>query len=246
MGTDYNFTVTRDAFLQSASDWVGEDIVSAVYPCAGQDTKALTFTHPEFLQHRLIEGVPAPNTFIYIDKEKHHLDFSDQDTEIVVSQVEGDSFYGIEAQFYQLTWRSLAPQDWLTLTERNIFAAYIVADWRCIPGLFYNINFVPDYFIGVCDGCRFGGNDECVNELTTRGLSREDASKIPVSHYYITDHFIQAEIPNPCRNGDTIFSCDARFPFSFRKLALLSSDWGHYGGGGPLRGATLFQVCKNP
>jgi hypothetical protein len=144
-----------------------------------------------------------------------------------------------------LTWRSLSDRDWLTQKERRIFAAYLVTDWRSIPSVLHAVGFVPDYFIGVTDGCRFGGNKECVNKLVTHGLSKGEASRIPASRYYITDHFENGLVPNTCPPGESVTSLDPNFPYSFKKLALLSGGWGTYGPRTTLGGATLFEVCKS-
>lgn len=230
------------ALLKEAADWVNEEPVTALYPCCGQDTMPFTFTHPDFFKHLDMQDIPSPNVFIFIDKIEHHLEYDDANLSIAVVRKEDISIFGHNAAFHQLVWSSSADREWLIQKERNFFVVYLVGNWRRFPHVFSQEGFVPDFFVGVTDGCRLGGNPECVNRLSTNGLGYEEAARIPMPRYYITDHFENAQIPNPCRRGDFVSSMDESFPLVFKKLALLSTDWGNYGGWTNLGGATLFKV----
>jgi hypothetical protein len=105
---------------------------------------------------------------------------------------------------------------------------------------------VPDVFIGVCYGCRWGGNPKefCVNRLDVPpGMPQARADAIRVPQWWIADHFKDVRPIAELGVGGLIRSSDPRFPFAYRKRALLSSDWGKYAG--PARaGATLFETVR--
>jgi len=101
--------------------------------------------------------------------------------------------------------------------------------------------WVPKLFIGVTDGCRLGGNRNCVNRLDLGGLSSSQADSVPLPAWWITDHFKEAVVPGSLPVGDLVSSKNSAFPAAFRKVALLSTDWGHYGHGA-IGGATVFAV----
>ena len=101
---------------------------------------------------------------------------------------------------------------------------------------------VPDLFIGVCDGCAFGGNDHCVNRLTTWGRRAGVVERIALPRWWIADHFTSANIPDPIPAGSVVTSSELGFPYQLRKRALLSTEWSRYGGWSALGGATLFEV----
>ncbi len=96
--------------------------------------------------------------------------------------------------------------------------------------------FVPYIFIGVCDGCRFGGNDQCVNRLDRQA----HMERMP--EYWVTDHFENSDLGCQISRGGTVKSLDEAYNWEFEKLALLSSSWGKYNP--TLGGATLFKVNR--
>ncbi|MFH0826170.1 MAG: hypothetical protein V2B18_25745, partial [Pseudomonadota bacterium] len=228
--------------------YLTEPVSVAVYPCAGMDTMPFTFTHPEVYKHRRVSAVPSPNVFVYIDKEDPFdrddptLTLNDGRTRIetkAAGRIKVDNRRGYQ---FDIIWQSLDSPDWMTVRERHLMVLYVIADWRWFAVHQHNVGWVPDTFIGVCDGCSFGGNPECVNPLTTHGLPHFVLRDTPVSKYYITDHFKNAKPVGNLRDGDSIYSMDDRFPYRFKKLALLGSDWGLYGRAGEMRGATLFEL----
>ncbi|HEX5557402.1 MAG TPA: hypothetical protein VFX13_07250, partial [Gaiellales bacterium] len=126
---------------------------------------------------------------------------------------------------------------------RNVVALSVGGKNREWAGRMRREDWVPDVFIGVCDGCRLGGTprDFCVNRLVRHGMSAGDARATRLPRWWITDHFADAQPTGQLAVGDYITSTDPDFPVRFRKRALLSSEWGHYGHGA-IPGATLFQV----
>ena len=231
--------------------WITEEITTALYPCSGTDTKAFTFTHPAFFEHRGIVGIPAPNVFVFVDNQdpfdKHNprFEFHDDRTRVETESFERTTVFGQAGYIFDLVWESTTSPEWGHLSQRKLSVLFLVADWRKFPHYFRDSQWVPDVFIGVCDGCRFGGNAECVNELETHGVPDSLLRSIPVPRYYITDHFRNAVEVNKLEAGDLVTSRDVRFPLRFKKMALLSTEWGHYGHG-TLGGATLFEVEKAP
>ncbi len=131
-----------------------------------------------------------------------------------------------------------------TFGERNLAVITVTADHREIQPIWHRGGWLPELFIGVCDGRRWGGNprEACVNRLDVpAGMLQSMAEADRVPRWWITDHFSCAQQFAELHNGDAVESADPRFPFVYRKLALLSSEWGKYAGPA-LRGATLFEV----
>lgn len=84
-----------------------------------------------------------------------------------------------------------------------------------------------------------------MNHLTTWGLPPQQLAKLRIPRWWITDHFFDVELCDPCPAGTLITSREPDFPWAFRKRALLSSQWGTYNER-PLGGATLFEVEPAP
>ncbi len=98
---------------------------------------------------------------------------------------------------------------------------------------------VPSMFVGVTDGCSFGGNTKCVNRLNNpRGTGVRDPSRI--SAWWVTDHFADSTPRNGIECGTVVSSTNAGFPFEFVAVANLSSEWGTYRRG--FGGTWLFSV----
>ena len=237
---------TIAAVIRQAEAWLGQASVTAVYPCSGFDTRAFTFLHPDFLGHRNASTCPGPNLFVYIDNEKFLpseqscFDFDDARTRVDVVSSQKIELQGIAATLNLVSHKSLAAPEWCRTPDRRVAVLFLRSDWEKTPGLFLRSGFVPDVFIGVTDGCGFGGNRSCVNRLDSMALPDELLRSIPLPRHFVTDHFENAEVPNPLETGGMVRSMDRRLPFAFRKIALLSSQWGRYGSG-PVGGATLFE-----
>jgi hypothetical protein len=98
------------------------------------------------------------------------------------------------------------------------------------------MGWVPDVFIGVSDGCRWGGNPRCVNRLTTWGKGAE-AGRVAVPKWWISDHLDDAREAGP----GLFESIEAGFRHHFVKRGLLATQRGHDRSPG-ICGATLFEV----
>jgi hypothetical protein len=211
---------------------------TALYASAGADTKALVFTHPEFYEHRSVTAV-APEFFIYVDRAPPAtLSFQDAHTTIA-GQSQSGSVAGLPATFMDVTVTSDR------YANRTLKVAYIQAENTDVGLLTFSEQWAPDTFIGVTDGCRFGGNLSCVNNLSRLDLSPAQAAAVKLPKWWITDHFVNHEPFDELRDGDVVRSADPLFPVAFHKLALLSGDFGRYGRGA-IRGATIFEVVIRP
>ncbi len=232
----------------SVRNWISGNIHTALYPCSASDTKLFTYTHPSFYQHRKINE-SSPNLFVLIDKndpfrlQNSPFEFNDNNIRITSHENIPVTIENKPGYILFLNWHSINPPNWGTSEDQNICIIFIVSDWEDMALYFNKTNWVPETFIGVCDGCSFGENEHCVNNLVTHGKSKQSLHSIPIPDYYITDHFQNADIPNPLSVGDIVKSTDRAFPYGFRKIGLLSSDWGSYGHGA-IAGATLFKVIN--
>jgi hypothetical protein len=215
--------------------------VSALYPSAGFDTKQFTFTHAEFFARRGLAEVPAPNVYVLVDvRAQPPPAFTDTATEIETTDTERLTVGGIEMQL--LTVRHHSD----TFADRTVAVVSVTIDNREIQPIWHREGFLPDFFIGVCDGCRGGGNPKqyCVNRLNVpAAMPQALADAVRVPRWWIADHFMDVQPFAELRVGEHIRSTDPRFPFAYRKVALLSSDWGRYAGP-TMAGATLFETVR--
>ncbi len=216
---------------------------TALYASAGADTKILVFTEPNFLAERGVGIVGNISTYVLLDSnqtllaEKGGLKFSDSRTTITSRLTERGSLWGFDAGLFEVT----------VVTERGTRVCEVVrvsvSNEQFAPTAAAH-SWVPKVFVGVTDGCRFGGNDNCVNRLDLGGLSAAAVRRVSLPSWWITDHFADAVVPDTLPVGGRVESRDSRFPACFQKLALLSTDWGAYGGHGStaIGGATVFSV----
>jgi hypothetical protein len=222
-----------------ARSLIGDPPVTALYASAGADTRQYTFLHPEFLSRHELRNVPAPNVFVLVDhRQQPDPKFSDPATTIKTLSSEPVQASGIAMRLSHVRYTSdqFGARDFAVLTIR--------ADNRAVQPIWHREGWIPEIFIGVCDGCRYGGNppEFCVNRLAVpTAMPLAEAAAVPVPRWWVTDHFLDNKPFAELGRGDLVESADDRFPFKFRKLALLSSEWGGYGGS-VLLGATLFEV----
>ncbi len=201
---------------------------------------ALTFTHPGFLRERNAGVLGDIGLYIYVDRLYPAapfdaiLDFQDAETVLKTEAVEPLAVAGFSGYLLRMRHQS-------TFGVRDLWVARLKGENEEFSSVLRRLALLPDIFIGVCDGCAFGGNEHCVNRLTTPGLTSSQARGISVPRWWITDHFMGATIPTSLPTG-TLVTGPKGFPWSFRKLALLSTEWGNYGGWSAIGGATAFEV----
>ena len=123
------------------------------------------------------------------------------------------------------------------LPSREKKLIFVNADWKIVAYKIY-INNISVYIgLGVTDGCRFGGNDECVNDIFFHGKNLPNIINKNHAEYWITDHFPHTSDGfKDLKSGDYI---EAK-PFRFRKIATLLPMWGFYAG--PYAGPALFKL----
>lgn len=234
----------------------------ALYASAGRDTKVLTFLHPEFLIIRSKSQVSKIDLFILLDRSYMHgakqkeddvvanLSYVDEETTITQSNDKELLIDGFPARLVDISWTSHRAD----VSSYETKVLFIKCDNEQFSAVCQREHWAPDVFIGVCDGCGFGRNDHCVNELVTHGMPRELMQKVALPKWWITDHFKNYDLldnngekeVNELRDGDLVRSLDPLFPVQFRKIGLLSSEWGHYGRRTAFRGANLFKVESVP
>lgn len=220
-------------------NWVGAPVVTAVYASSGRDTFALVLTHPDFYASRGVDPASAPNVFVYLDRApQRDPEFNDGQTRVSVIESQDVTISGLRGRVL-LTRYEAGPQDERGYPPRQMVVVALEAANETANVRMQSESWVPDVFIGVCDGCRFGGNDHCVNELTNHGMPPEVTARISLPTWWITDHFGKART----ETGAVYDSTEPGFPVRFEKVALLSMEWGRYGGG-TLPGATVFRVVS--
>lgn len=233
-------------FYETVSDLIGSlsangrldrPLTVALYLSAGNDTNQFTFTHPKFLKLRDVASVPAPNVFIQVDRRPQPpAAFHDGATRITATNTAPLRVAGLRGELDRVRYESNR------FGEREVLAARITADNEQMLSVLYRERLAPDVFIGVTDGCRYGGNRHCVNRLQMPpGRPDIPRGEIPAPAFWITDHFENHHALSELRPGQHVQSKDPNFPVRFRKLALLSSAWGRYRDS-TVFGATLFAV----
>jgi hypothetical protein len=138
---------------------------------------------------------------------------------------------------YGLQWESG------TYESRRYVIAFFKGENIELGWLAHSEAWLPDVFIGVCDGDAFGGNspDLCVNRLTRHDLSEDQARAVAVPKWWVTDHFSEANVPADFAVGSYVTS-ENGFPYRFRGVGRLSREWGGYRNWTALAGTWLFAV----
>lgn len=212
---------------------------TALYVSAGNDTKALTFLHPDYVRNKGVNNFPDIGFYIFVDKKcTNPFAFNDGKTEIhIVSEHIED--IGIHpCTVFHLKFKSNV------LSEKE----FIIISINCHNKDFINTyEFLPDVFIGVCDGCAMGGNRGCENNLNPKSLHDKYIGNInfALPDWYVSDHFTQSRIVKT--SGEfKVISVAPDFPFEFEKLAKLTNHtiWGYYGSWTEIGGATIFKVIR--
>lgn len=219
--------------------WHGSsELVPALYASAGGDTRALVFLHPDFLRAREAAAVPAPNVFIFVDRDPQgDPSFVDGRTDLTADALERIVIAGLPGWLRKVRYTP-GPEDTRGYAARSVAVIGIEASNEVVSAAMAREDWVPDVFIGVCDGCSFGGNKNCVNDLSRRGLDAATAARVRVPRWWVTDHFKDAEW-----SGDFVISTDRSFPFRFRRVALLTTDWGRYNWG-TRPGTMVYEVAR--
>jgi hypothetical protein len=218
----------------------GPGAVTALYPSAGHDTKPFTFLGPAFLVHRGVD-MPAPEVYVYVDHTEPRdekaagLFFHDDRTRIRSTDVREATLRSYPVRLMRVVVKA-------DEGEREIAVARIRVPNELAYGLCRDQGWSPDVFIGVLDGERFGGQVPpgwCENSLRLYGSAMTAFARPP--RWWVADHFRPAV--HHLAEGDVVRSPDPEFPVEFRKVRLLSSDWGHTT---QLFGATVFEVLPLP
>jgi hypothetical protein len=217
-----------------------KNAVTALYASAGHDTAPFAFLQRSFLARRAADQMPTPEVYVYVDREQPQgrrgaaLSFDDERTVVVTDSIDELTVAGLPAWLLHVSHTGKGPGEKgsatvlrVRATNQEIYRLCARADWS------------PGVFIGVKDGCRFGGQDDgrCENMLEFEGSPLSVLPRTP--GWWVTDHFGVhiGRIPQ----GYPIRSRDPAFPVEFTKIALLSSRWGF---DHDLFGATVFQVSE--
>lgn len=211
---------------------------TALYVSAGSDTMPFSFLSEAFLARRGV-AMLSPDAYVFVDREKApgRLGYADKRTAVETSSIRKVSVGGHPAAVLDVLWRDLETGD-----ERHVPVARIRASNQDAFGICQRDGWTPETVVAVCDGCAHGFQDplegrggfRCENDLDDETTALAFLPGTP--RWWITDHF--RPMGGSVRPGEGFAS--RAFPVGFRKVALLSSDWGHPWE--PLNGATAFEV----
>ena len=197
-------------------------VVSALYVSAGDDTKALTFTHPAFLERQAGHSMERIGFYVYVDKEEQHdapLAFDDGRTRITTVEQRPHPVHDFEASLLRVSYESA------DLPSRELAVLRVLADNESFAQAALTEQWRAVCFIGVCDGCGgFGKNDRCENQF------EDPSTSIPLRLNYpwwVTDHLpgSTAQGGDDPQNGDEILSSSPDFGARLTQVAFLSTNW---------------------
>ena len=167
--------------------WLPRDHTACLYVSACSDTRPLTYLGPDALDRIDPRLGKAPDLFVYLDKEHPKRDpspfgfRSDGHSAVeMVGEKEYTELFDCRTELQLVRVESLEFGDRLATVlrieiENERFAeAAFAEEWKA------------DWFVGVCDGCAFGGNSRCENQIW------DPSNSIPLrlgARYWVTDHF---------------------------------------------------------
>ena len=220
----------------------------SIYPSAGSDTKPVVYLGEQALRHKAAAGCAAlgldlpepPRLQVMVDSRVDpfgELTHTDERTSVsVVSGPDPVSIAGLGGSVavvrFESAYEGWSPEEVSVLRLKALnenFAEHVAAE-----------GLGPSMLVGVTDGCAFGGNRHCVNQLVDPGGMGATRSHL-VPRWWVTDHFGDAEPRSGIEAGTVVRSIHADFPFQFRAVAMLSEAWGRYAGWG-FGGTWLFHV----
>lgn len=220
----------------------------SLYASAGSDTHPVVYLGKQALEHKAgaqcaslgLDPPEAPALQVMVDASVDPFgDFEWRDDRTVVTAAAdpepvtvGGWTGSLTRVSFESTYEGWSPEvvSVLRLKGKNEdFAQQVAAE-----------GLAPSMFVGVTDGCRFGGNRHCVNRLIDPHGLRAQRSHL-VSPWWVTDHFGDSAPGTALEAGTVIRSAHEGFPFQFRAVAMLSETWGRYAGPG-FGGTWLFRV----
>jgi hypothetical protein len=226
MGGAHRTTITEFCTSAQTREWVTEPIATALYVSAGVDPRALTFTHPDFMAVRGAADVPAPNVFVYLDKRPRPAEddvpiafgTAADPTQIQTERMVRAEIDGCPAYVLDVRWTSTR------LSDRNLRVLRIKASNRLAAQVVAPERWLPDVFIGVCDGCGgLRGNARCENDLKAWPLGAGQT----LPRWWITDHLTNAGLAHVAmpEDGEVILGPTPRFPYRVRQQSVVSPVW---------------------
>ncbi len=211
--------------MQESSLWTGTAVNSpaAVYLSSGDDSRMLSVTHPENIRAKVGDGpVPEPFAFyVHVDRQtplnRPGLDYDDGRTQITRWDAESLSIGGHHAWFLKLIVRSDR------YAERNVAVLRIRAENNEFTELALAEGWKTHCLITVCDGCGFGGNPHCENDIS--GKRRTNLLKLQPD-WAITDHFKRGNVGTEAvpQRGELIEPGDSkRYGLRFKHVCGLTT-----------------------
>ena len=205
-------------------------MISALYVSSGTDTKAITFTHPQFLARQIGAEVEPPKFFVYVDKDvdpgSGELSFDDGRTIIRTIEQEPFDVHGFPGQLARVRMESPELDSGTAADLRgDVGLLRVQADNEAFALAALEEEWSPSCFIGVCDGCgAFGGNTRCENQVLNLETSIPVRLRTP---WWVTDHLpgSTAHGGDDPANGDEVNSTEPEFPARLRQRAFMSTNW---------------------
>ena len=219
-----------DSPIQAAqtlsAGWTGADPhgPAALYLSAGNDTRAMTLTHPAFLAKQSGRMLEEMSFYVFVDayqpRDDRELNFTDPAgrTQIKTVTVSDHPVGPFDGYLLNMTTKST------TMPWRKVSVLRVRALNDAFANLALDEGWRPHCVISVCDGCCFGGNERCENHFRKPEGSIQARLK---PKWIITDHLRDIrgrEIVDPL-DGDVIRSTNRHFGYEAEQIAFLSTNW---------------------
>lgn len=223
--------------------WIPSSAADCLYVSAGSDTRPLTYLRPEVLGEMDLVGHAFPQFFVLIDKayelekEGGRLDFRDRRTEIEALEHFDTELAGAPA----LLSRVLVSSD--RFDDRHVVVLQVEATNEGFAGIALSERWSPTWFVGVRDGCAFGGNSRCENE--TRSIPRSIPLRLGV-RYWLTDHLTGIRLLDGDRQRLRRPGLSLPLPEGGRLRELAAWRRWPEGDFGPDRWVSLYEVISGP
>ncbi len=178
--------IRRAQLVAEDEGWIPQCSLACLYVSAGGDTRPLTYLRHEVLTDAVVSDWIIPEFFVFVDRD---LPGSDGDMDLYFddgrTRVQTVEQRPVESASWERAalLRVVVTSDRFPIRECAVLRIRSDTEGFCQDALAED--WSPDWFIGICDGCAFGGNDRCENELDR--IEQSIPLRLRV-RFWLTDH----------------------------------------------------------
>ena len=166
----------------TALGWIPIKSRACLYVSAGADTRPFSYLRPEALTNLDLDEEVFPRFFVLVEKAsplENRIEFEDQHSRVETGVFHPLQLGRLPAAMLKLVVRSDR------FPKRTIAVLRVKASNEEFAKAALAEEWSPTWFVGVRDGCAFGGNWRCENEV------RDFKVSIPLRlgvRFWVTDH----------------------------------------------------------